>query len=284
VLEKELSKKKQFLDIAIIKHTQGKPITEFPDGLEDLSEHNLITYKSIQESLNTWTLDELIAYYVNYRKQESPSLKKLIPVEQFKLLAVCTHYPSGLQKHFKLEQLQQAVFNLTYGSHQIKILVLGRMPQQQRNAIWQLFNGTIEGFIYGGTYYNWQSKQDRAILNQLYEFYKQRGAVMPYTMDDFRRDYVRENIHVLSAEEILQKFSPEKRLEGLSPDEVLNRYSPEKRLEGLSPEKRLEGLSPEKRLEGLSPEKRLEGLSVEEILQKLPPEKIEAFLKNMKNQ
>jgi hypothetical protein len=69
---------------------------------------------------------------------------------------------------------------------------------------------------------------------------------MPYTMDDFTRDFVSEHIHVLSA------------------DEVLNRYSPEKRLEGLPAEKRLEGLS------------------IEEILQKLPPEKIEAFLRNLK--
>jgi hypothetical protein len=273
VLEKELTKKKQFLDIAIIKHVQGKPITEFPDGLEDLNEHNLITYKSIQESLNTWTLDELIAYYVNYRKQESPSLKKLIPVEQFTLFAVCTQYPKSLHECFRLEQLQEAVFSLTYGSHQIKILVLSRMPKQQRNAIWQLFSGKVEGFMYGGIHYDWQSKQDKAILNQLYEFYKQKGAVMPYTMDDFVRDYVSENIHVLSAAQ---------RLQGLSADEVLNRYSPDEVLNRYSAEKRLEGLSPEKRLEGLSPEKRLEGLSIEDILQKLPPEKIEAFLKNLK--
>jgi hypothetical protein len=266
ILEKELTVKKQFLDIAIIKRTEGKPITELPEGLEELAEHNLITYKSIQESLNTWTIDELIGHYVNYRKQESASLNKLIPTQQFKLFAICTRYPNGLeQQGLKLEPQQKAILNLTYGSHQIKILVLNKMPRKQRNAIWQLFSGTGKGFVYGGQNYNWHSKQDRAILNQLYELYKQNGAVMPYTMNDFVRDYVNENIHVLSAEEVLQKFSP---------DEVLQRYSPEKRLEGLSPEKRLEGLSPEKRLEGLSPEKRLEGLS---------PETIKAFLKQLEN-
>ncbi|WP_353572886.1 hypothetical protein [Candidatus Albibeggiatoa sp. nov. BB20] len=50
---------------------------------------------------------------------------------------------------------------------------------------------------------------------------------MPYTMDDFVHDYVSENLHVLSPDEVLQRYSPEKRLEGLSPDEVLQRYSPE---------------------------------------------------------
>ncbi|WP_353572887.1 hypothetical protein [Candidatus Albibeggiatoa sp. nov. BB20] len=65
------------------------------------------------------------------------------------------------------------------------------------------------GFVYGGQNYNWHSEHDRAILNQLYEFYKQKGAVMPYTMDDFVHDYVSENLHVLSPDEVLQRYFPE---------------------------------------------------------------------------
>jgi hypothetical protein len=41
---------------------------------------------------------------------------------------------------------------------------------------------------------------------------------MPYTMEDFTRDFVSEHIHVLSADEVLNRYSPEKRLEGLSPE------------------------------------------------------------------
>jgi hypothetical protein len=219
VLEKELTAKKQFLDIAVVKRTEGKPITEFPDGLEDLAQHNLITYKSVQESLNEWAIDELIGHYVNYRKQESPSLDNLIPKQNVRLFAACTHYPQGLERQgLKLEQQQKAVFNLTYGAHQIKILLLSKMPRKQRNALWQLFSGTSAGFIYGEQNYDWHSEQDRAILNQLYELYKQKGAVMPYTMEDFTRDFVSEHIHVLSADEVLNRYSPEKRLEGLSPE------------------------------------------------------------------
>jgi hypothetical protein len=274
VLEKELTAKKQFLDIAIIKRTTGKPITEFPDGLEDLAQHNLITYKSVQESLNEWAIDELIGHYVNYRKQESPSLNKLIPKQNFRLFAACTHYPEGLERQgLKLEQQQKAVFNLTYGAHQIKILILNRMPRKQRNALWQLFSGTGEGFMYGGQNYHWHSAQDKAILNQLYELYKQKGAVMPYTMEDFTRDFVSEHIHVLSADEVLKRYSPDEVLKRYSPDEVLKRYSPDEVLNRYSAEKRLEGLSSEEVIKQYS---------IEEILQKLPPEKIEAFLKNLK--
>jgi hypothetical protein len=62
---------------------------------------------------------------------------------------------------------------------------------------------------------------------------------MSYTMEDFKRDYVKEHLKELT---------------------------PEGRHEGLSPEERLAGLSAEERLEGLSLKERLEGLSGEEIV------------------
>jgi hypothetical protein len=46
---------------------------------------------------------------------------------------------------------------------------------------------------------------------------------MPYTLADFRRDY-------------LKKLTVEERLEGLSPEERLDGLSPEQRLKGLSPD------------------------------------------------
>jgi hypothetical protein len=42
-LEKELSLKKQYLDIVIMRRTRGKPLKEIPVGLENLTEHNLLT-------------------------------------------------------------------------------------------------------------------------------------------------------------------------------------------------------------------------------------------------
>jgi len=38
-LEKELSVKKQFLDVVIIKKTEGKPIKTLPDGLDNLAKN-----------------------------------------------------------------------------------------------------------------------------------------------------------------------------------------------------------------------------------------------------
>ena len=68
-LEKDLSSKQQLLDVY------------------------LMTYKSLRQPLDAWALDELVGHYVNYRKQSSPSLEELLPVEDFRLYAVSTRHP-----------------------------------------------------------------------------------------------------------------------------------------------------------------------------------------------
>ena len=59
---------------------------------------------------------------------------------------------------------------------------------------------------------------------------------MPYTMEDFRRDYILAHLEeVLTRDEILQRFSA---------DEILQRFSADERLKELSIDERLKGLSP----------------------------------------
>jgi hypothetical protein len=59
---------------------------------------------------------------------------------------------------------------------------------------------------------------------------------MPYTMEDFRRDFTREHLKDLSPEDIRSALSPEQ-IRALLP--------PEERVAGLSLEQRLAGVSPE---------------------------------------
>lgn len=108
-LEKDLSLKQQFLDVVIIEQESGEPVPEPPDGLENLARHNLLTYKSLRQPLDGWALDELMGHYVNYRKQISPSLKKLLPVEDFRLYAVSTRAPEKLATEVSLAQLKKGV-------------------------------------------------------------------------------------------------------------------------------------------------------------------------------
>jgi hypothetical protein len=50
---------------------------------------------------------------------------------------------------------------------------------------------------------------------------------MPYTMEDFVRDFTREHLKDLMPEELLEGLPPEQRLKGLSPEQQLAALSPE---------------------------------------------------------
>src|SRR5262245_55313839 len=95
-LEKDLSLKKQLLDVVILRKEPGEFTGTLPDGLDNLAAHNLISFKSHQEALDDWALKELTGHYVNYRKQVSPSFQDLLPEEAFRLYAICARYPHNL--------------------------------------------------------------------------------------------------------------------------------------------------------------------------------------------
>jgi len=136
-VEKDLSLKQQFVDVVIIEWEAGGPIPELPDGLEDLARHNLLSYKSRHQPLEGWTRDELLAYYVNYRRQASAAAKKLLPADDFRLYAVCTRMPKKLASIVPLKPLKKGVYEIQWGMQKIRIIVLSQVPKIKRNAIWQ---------------------------------------------------------------------------------------------------------------------------------------------------
>jgi hypothetical protein len=109
-LEKDLSLKQQKLDIAIIVNEAGTIPFRLPDGLDSLGLHNLLTFKSFREALDGWALDELVSYYVNYRKQVSPSMQDLLPLSNFRLYAVCVRFPDALAREAMLRPIRPGVY------------------------------------------------------------------------------------------------------------------------------------------------------------------------------
>ncbi|MEZ5672377.1 MAG: hypothetical protein R3E08_08295 [Thiotrichaceae bacterium] len=141
-LEKELSLKKQYLDVVILRKTLGNCLTEIPVGLEQLAAHNLLTYKSLREPLDEWAIEELIGHYANYRKLLSPSLHELLPAESFQLYAISTRYPKRLLSGYpSFQEVQPGVFDLAWGKRLIKLIVLSRIAVEEKNAFWLLFSG-----------------------------------------------------------------------------------------------------------------------------------------------
>ena len=244
-LEKDLSIKQQFLDVVIIEQVQASELPEnLPDGLDNLAQHNLLTYKSFRESLGSWALDELVGHYVNYRKQISGDT--LLPVDQFSLYAVSTRFPQDLAKETTLTEVKAGVYETQWGSQIIRVFVLNRFPETPNNTFWQLFSANTSKIQKAGVSYRHKLAELSSIINELFFFYEMEGIVMPYTVQDYVKDYVESHLDVLSPEEILKKFSAQERLTGLSAEE------------------------------------RLMGLSHEEFLKRIPPEELEKYLVKIK--
>ncbi|KOR27722.1 hypothetical protein TI04_12715, partial [Achromatium sp. WMS2] len=93
-----------------------------PDGFDNLGAHSLITYKSMRETLDDWTLKELIGHYVNYRKQLNP--KQLVAEDQFRLYAISTRFPEKLSQQITLIQVQAGIYDIQWGTDLIRIIVL----------------------------------------------------------------------------------------------------------------------------------------------------------------
>ena len=226
-LEKDLSLKKQLLDVIIIHKYPGIFTEPMPEGLEDLATHNLITFKSHQETLDDWALKELTGHYVNYRKQVSPSLQQLLPEEEFRLFAVCARYPHNLAGQAAWVEKRPGVYECRRGTDAIVVVALRELPQSAHNALWHLFSAAPEQVAFGVQEYRQRSPETSTLLHRLFEGYKKEGLAMPYTMADFRREYVKEHLKDLTPEEIL---------EGMPAEKLLGALPPEERLKGISAE------------------------------------------------
>ena len=244
-LEKDLSIKQQFLDVIIIEQTQGGIATDLPEGLENLAKHNLLTYKSLREALDSWAIDELIGHYVNYRKQISDELS---PIEDFKLYAVSTRFPHKLAKEVNLQEKQAGVYETQWGTHIIHVLVLNQFANTERNAFWQLFSANIEKVRFGRLNYHFKQHDVSSFVNQLFNYYHVEGFNMPYTIEDYVRDTTQWHLSQLTIEQRLVGLSPEQVLQQIPPQQILQNIPLEQRLHGLSLEQRLQDLSSEQKM------------------------------------
>lgn len=262
-LELELALRSQRLDIVLIERTPGAAagaVSSLPDGLDDLRAHNLLTYKSVRESLTVWTLDELLAHYVNYRKlnpvtpSPQPPLARgggdtacrLHPATDFGLYAVTTRTPHKLAAQVPFQPAAwPGVYDLAWGARRIRVIVLNEIEPHPRNASWELFSADLDRIRHGLAHYQPTDAAAQRLLYQLYFTHRLEFPDMAYTMQDFIRDTDRLFIENLTPEQFREAAAH------LTPEqcrEVIAHLPPEERLRGLPPEDVLRGLSPEERL------------------------------------
>ena len=221
-MEKDVARKRQVLDVVIVRGT-GEALADPCDGLEDLKPHNLLTYKSGQQSLDAWAIEELIGHYVNYRKAFAPREA----ATRFGLYAVTTRRPRTLAEQVALEPVKPGVYRLPMLGRTITLIVLREVEPCPRNALWEIFSFEAAKVAAGADAYRWRQDDHFPILEEIYRRYREAGIPMSYTFQDFRRDLARET---------LPELTPEERLRGLPPEERLRGLPPEERLLGLSDE------------------------------------------------
>src|SRR5262249_23531038 len=159
--------------------------------------------KSYWEALDDWALKELTAHYVNYRKQVSPSPGSLLPEKQFRLYAVCSRYPHNLAGAVELRAVQAGVYDCRRGTDVIRVIVAQELSRTENNALLHLLSASPDHVRYGVEHYQQCSADTSTLLARLFKGYQREGLTMPYTMEDFRRDYVKEHLKKLTLEERL---------------------------------------------------------------------------------
>jgi len=130
--------------------------------------------------------------------------------------------------------------NCRWGTDTIRVVVAGELPREVHNAPLHLFSASPELVAFGQGAYRRRSEETSLLLLRLFERRREEDFAMAYTMEDFKRDYIKEHFAQLTPEEqheALQRLSPQDRRK------VLRALLPEERLAGLSPEARLAGLS-----------------------------------------
>ncbi len=315
--ERDLSVKKQLLDVLLIRKEAELVDCRLPDGFEDLVAYNLVTFKSYQEKLSAWTLEELIGHYVNLRKQVSPSMDEadLLPREDFRLFAVSARYPRNLAAdNVPMRPIKPGVYEVEALSRSIRLVVVNQLPEEEHNALLHLFSANGKLFAYGARHYRIRSEETSSLLFKLFQRYQEEIETMPDALEEFTRETI---------DEILKNLPARKRLEGLSADDLLAALSPQQRealarqLKSKPPSHRndrgrhdgqcqcqeeietmpdaleeftretideiLKNLPAKKRLEGISAKKRLEGLSAGEVLAALSPQQREALARQLKS-
>ncbi|KOR33001.1 hypothetical protein TI05_03675, partial [Achromatium sp. WMS3] len=148
-LEEETSYSTQLLDGLILKRLPQQSLPKdviLPDGLTLDAEISLLTYKSPLESLNLWTIQELIGHYVGYRKILAAQHPKytLPDAKQFALYAITTIQPQELIKQVGPTAWQpttkSGVYQLCGFGLEITVIVINEITTAPHNRPWNLLS------------------------------------------------------------------------------------------------------------------------------------------------
>src|SRR5262249_43832571 len=154
--------------VVVVRRERGRFVGRLPDGLEELRQHNLITFKSHHEALTAWAMKELVGLDVAYRKLVSPKPSALLPEEEFGLYAVTTRFPQNLSGQVPWKTVQAGVYDCQWGTDTIRVVVAEELPPEPHNAPLHLFSASPELVNFGRRVYQRRSANTGALLGELF--------------------------------------------------------------------------------------------------------------------
>jgi hypothetical protein len=165
-------------------------------------------------------MKELVGHNVAYRKVVSSTPSELLPEDRFRLYAVCARFPQSLSALIPWQELTPGVYDCKWGTDVVRVIVAGQLPLDAHNAPLHLFSASAELVGYGSNHIRRRSGDTSQLLERLFG---REDFTMAYTMENFRRDYMKEHLPELTLEEqkdVLEALPPERRLAGLSADQI----------------------------------------------------------------
>jgi hypothetical protein len=115
------------------------------------------------------------------------------------------------------------VYDCQWGTITVRVVVAGQLAQKPHNAPLHLFSAQPALIEFGGRAYKRRPEDTSGLLLQLFRGFQAEGTAMPFTMNDFRRQFVKEHFPELTRkerEDVIQSLPPEERLAGLTQDEI----------------------------------------------------------------
>lgn len=145
----------------------------------------------------------MTGHYVNYRKQLAETDQPPLPETSFRLYAVCSRFPHNLAQAVPWQRLQAGVYECRRGTDVIRVVVAGQLPRTEHNALLHLFSAAPQQLRYGMEHFRQHSPDTSTFIQELLQSYRQEGLAMPYTVEDFRREYAKKYFKDLTQEEQL---------------------------------------------------------------------------------
>ena len=133
--------------------------------------------------------------------------------------------------------MQEGVYEIDLGVAAIRVIVAGRLPQAEPNALLHLFSASEPLLEYGRRTCRIRSPETSTLVLDLFKGYRVEGLTVPITMEEYIREAKKRLVQDCTVAERLEGIPPEQRLEGIPPEQLVEKLLQEGKVARTAPPK-----------------------------------------------